>query len=206
LSNDTISHYHQNADDFAALYDSMAAQEVHRSWFDRLVQVPVGRALDVGAGSGRDVRWLASLGWQVTAVEPAAALRQRAESRATSSVTWVDDRLPDLARVRSGHARFELILLSAVWMHIEPDARPQALKALARLLADGGLMVITLRFGPSAAQRPMYPVSLDELRALSAPLGMSVEALSDGALETDQLNRPDVSWQTVLLRHVAGGS
>jgi hypothetical protein len=79
------------------------------------------------------------------------------------------------------------------------------LKGLASLLDQGGLMVFTLRFGPADPQRPMYPVSLDELRALAGPLAMSVETLSGGVLEKDQLDRPEVSWQTVLLRHVAGG-
>lgn len=205
MSNDPISYYHQNARTFMAQYDSMDAQQVHARWSDRLAQLPVGRALDVGAGSGRDARWLAALGWQVTAVEPAAALRQRAQCCAASAIAWVDDRLPDLAQVRSHSPQFGLILLSAVWMHVTPASRPAALKGLASLLDQGGLMVFTLRFGPADPQRPMYPVSLDELRALAGPLAMSVETLSGGVLEKDQLDRPEVSWQTVLLRHVAGG-
>jgi protein-L-isoaspartate O-methyltransferase len=208
LSNDTIQHYHLNAKAFVAQYDSMAAQQVHRLWLDQLAQSPSGRSLDIGAGSGRDARWLASKGWQVTAVEPAEALRRAAQSieavhGTEPAIDWVDDRLPALARVRAENSKFNLILLSAVWMHIELQSRPMALKALVRLLAEGGLMVITLRFGPADPLRPMHPVSADEVQAIAAPLGVSVEALSGGALEKDPLNRSEVRWQTLLLRHSA---
>ncbi len=206
MSQDTIQHYHLNAKEFVAQYDSMAAQQVHRLWCDRLAQMPAGRALDIGAGSGRDARWLASLGWQVTAVEPAAALRRAAQSSeagqsAEPAIVWVEDQLPHLARVRVENPTFDLILLSAVWVHLAPESRPAALKALVSLLAEAGLMVMTLRFGPADPLRPMYPVSADEVQALAAPLGMSVEVLSGAARERDQLDRPEVSWQTLLLRH-----
>ena len=40
--------------------------------------------MDVGAGSGRDAAWLASLGYNVTGVEPAQAMRR--EETAVRSV------------------------------------------------------------------------------------------------------------------------
>lgn len=212
MSNDTIQHYHQNAEEFVAQYDSLAAHQVHSLWLDKLAEIPLGSALDIGAGSGRDARWMASLGWQVTAVEPADALRRAAQcieagQGAEPAIAWVDDQLPHLARVRAGNPTFDLILLSAVWMHITPDSRRVALAALVSLLAEAGMMVMTLRFGPADPLRPMYPVSADEVQALAAPLGVSVEVLSGTALEKDQLNRSEVHWQTLLLRHtVAEGS
>ncbi len=58
----------------------------------------VGAALDIGAGSGRDARALAAHGLNVTAVDhpPDFVLSGR---RATSGIRWIDDRLPDLARI-----------------------------------------------------------------------------------------------------------
>jgi FkbM family methyltransferase len=35
--------------------------------------------LDIGAGSGRDAAWLASLGYEVIAVEPSAAMVREAQ-------------------------------------------------------------------------------------------------------------------------------
>ena len=47
-------------------------------WTVNLLPRPPGRALDVGAGTGRDAAWLARLGFQVVAVEPSGVLRGHA--------------------------------------------------------------------------------------------------------------------------------
>lgn len=49
-------------------------------------------ALDVGAGSGRDAAWLASLGYEVVAAEPAAGMRIEAQRRHPDPrIRWLDD-------------------------------------------------------------------------------------------------------------------
>ena len=68
----------------------------------------------------RNARALAERGWQVVAVEPADNLRQLGRAHtAGHNVTWLDDRLPSLAKVRTLSQRYSLILVSAVWMHLE---------------------------------------------------------------------------------------
>ena len=59
-----------------------------------LADLPPGRAVDLAAGEGRNAIWLASRGWDVTAVDfSQVALdkgRRLAESqRLAGSVTWV---------------------------------------------------------------------------------------------------------------------
>jgi SAM-dependent methyltransferase len=79
--------------------------------------------LDVGAGSGRDAAWFAANGYDVVAVEPSDAMLAHARKLHPSSrIHWVSDSLPDLANVRRLGLSFNLILLSAVWMHIPPAA------------------------------------------------------------------------------------
>ncbi|GGO81937.1 hypothetical protein GCM10011348_22100 [Marinobacterium nitratireducens] len=202
MTNKTIDTYHRQAQGFADQYDSVPAEQVHGEWLTVLQSMPAGRALDVGAGSGRDARWLDAMGWKVTAVEPAQALRTTAQRSTPASVEWVEDRLPELGRVTAAEQTFELILLSAVWMHLLPEQRRRALEVLAGLLAPGGLMVITLRFGPSDPARPMYEVSVSELKTLAAPLGLSLTTEESGS--EDFLGRREVRWQTVLIRHRGG--
>ena len=43
--------------------------EPNRFVVDELADLPPGRALDLGAGEGRNSVWLAARGWQVTAVD-----------------------------------------------------------------------------------------------------------------------------------------
>lgn len=203
MSQHTIAHYAAQAQAYAQLYDSLDATAVHAEWLPLLATMTPGAALDVGAGSGRDARWLASRGWHVTAVEPASPLRMLAAQQASPMITWLDDSLPALAKVPTPANGYPLILLSAVWMHIPPAQRASALTRLAQLLAPDGKIIISLRFGPSDPARPMYKVSLAELSALCQPLQLQVTEATTTA-QQDQLQRPDVYWKTAIISPVVG--
>ncbi|WP_051328528.1 class I SAM-dependent methyltransferase [Geminicoccus roseus] len=114
---DPISAYHAKASVLAARYEAVTAKTVHAALLSFLPQGAGLLALDVGAGSGRDAAWLAGLGYEVVAVEPAAGMRAEAQERHPDPrIRWLDDRLPDLAAVHRLGLAFDLILLSAVWM------------------------------------------------------------------------------------------
>jgi SAM-dependent methyltransferase len=153
--------------------------------------------LDVGAGSGRDAAWFAAHGYDVVAVEPSDAMLAHARTLHPSSrIHWVSDSLPDLANVRRLGLSFDLILLSAVWMHIPPAARQRSLRKLATLLAPKGRIAISLRLGHPDAERAMYEVSLQELTSLAQQFGLRVVRTSDSH---DKLGRSEVSWTNVVL-------
>src|SRR5262249_3188394 len=94
---------------------------------------------------------------------------------------------------------FDLILLSAVWMHVAPADRARAFRKLINLLNPGGLIAITLRHGPngSDAERAFHPVSLAELETLVH----NHVAFVDRSIEAkDELGRSDVRWTQVAIR------
>ena len=195
----TIAHYHLNAARFQAQYDSVAAEDVHAEWASLLQGRTPGPALDIGAGSGRDALWLTQKGWQVTAVEPAQGLRERGQQTTGDPVQWRDSLLPHLSDLDTPDRGYDLILLSAVCMHLLPSDRPQAFTRLVELLSTTGLLIITLRFGPSDPERPMYAVSVDELAQLAQSQGLVFSVLGEGESQ-DQLARAEVSWQTVCIQ------
>ncbi|MDO6682552.1 MULTISPECIES: bifunctional 2-polyprenyl-6-hydroxyphenol methylase/3-demethylubiquinol 3-O-methyltransferase UbiG [unclassified Oceanobacter] len=200
----SVDFYHRHAKRLADCYDGLTVEQVHGSWLPLVPVQPGARALDVGAGCGRDACWLAQQGWHVTAVEPAAGMREIGQQRSTAlelgsdQLQWIDDSLPALKKVPD--ERYQLILLSAVWMHLSIAHRPVALRRLVQMLADTGVIVMTLRSGSGDPERPMYPVSAVEVRAIAKPLKISVEELTPRADRGDLLERPEVSWQTVILR------
>ncbi|MDM4762119.1 class I SAM-dependent methyltransferase [Galbitalea sp. SE-J8] len=102
-----------------------------------LADLPPGRALDLGAGEGRNALWLAARGWRVTAVDYAeqgvATGRSRAESEGLE-LEWV---VADLREWRTD-ARFDLVLLSFV--HIGAEALATVVRAAP--LAPGGTLAI----------------------------------------------------------------
>ena len=78
----------------------------------------------------------------------------------------MNDALPDLRALRALGRRFDLVLLSAVWMHVAPKGRERALRILSELLGPSGLLVITLRLGGDGAEnsaRGFHDTSAEEL-------------------------------------------
>ena len=194
----TINHYSSNAEHYYSLYQSISASSVHGYLEQALANITPSTALDVGAGSGRDANWLAAKGWQVTATEPAEALLKLAKQHSNEKVSWCNAALPALEHLPNPHQQFELILLSAVWMHLPSEERPAAIKRLSELLSNTGRMYISLRFGPSDPERPMYPVSYEQLQALAADNGLTARNLNP-VPSKDGLQRSDVEWVTVEL-------
>lgn len=120
-----------------------------RRRFDTLAEhLPApGRALDVGAAAGFASRVLAERGWQVRAIEPSDAARERLAA-ALGDGTLVGRTLED-AQVEP--ASFELVTLFDVIEHL-----PDPLAALARaraLLAPGGRLVLETQNVASRAAR-----------------------------------------------------
>jgi 2-polyprenyl-3-methyl-5-hydroxy-6-metoxy-1,4-benzoquinol methylase len=152
-------------------------------------------AVDVGAGAGRDAAALARRGYQVVAVEPVRELREVAQRLdSNEDISWVQDSLPELSRVRG---TFELALLSAVWMHLPPTMRGQAMARLAALLAPAGLLVISLRRGDPPKDRVMFDVPAEDVARDGERAGLRfVRLVEEGA---DRLGRAGVWWQTIAL-------
>ena len=189
-------HYELNAPQLVAQYESRTFEDVHDGLLDLLPEA--GKTvLDVGSGSGRDAAWLAARGYDVIAVEPCSEMRSLAMTLHRSArIRWLDDCLPDLAQVRRLGLSFDLILLSAVWMHVPTHERDRALRKLAMLLAPNGRIAISLRFGTPDAGRAMHEVSQHELAHLAQQFGLRiVRSLNSN----DKLGRSDVKWTTVVL-------
>jgi SAM-dependent methyltransferase len=197
VSWDTVAPYNRGFREFSAAFESFGFEDLHRGALAFLPARP-GLALDIGAGSGRDARWLTGRGWEVVAVEPAAAMREAAQAaHPDSAVRWLDDRLPALAGVHRLGLAFDLVWLSGVWMHVSPEERKRAMRKIATLLKPGGRLVMTLRHGPAAEDRPMWPVDAHEVERLGLDFGLTLRVATE--LADDLQGRPDVRWQTVIL-------
>jgi SAM-dependent methyltransferase len=185
--------YAAAADSLARQYESVTFEEVHAPVLHLL---PAGgRALDVGAGTGRDAAALAERGFAVTAVEPTSELRAHGmRLHAAKAITWLDDGLPDLAVLAGRAESFDLILLTAVWMHLDADERLRAMARIAAHLAPGGRLFMTLRHGPVPEGRRMFDVSGDETNALARANGLT-SLLNE--VRPDMFGRDGVTWSVL---------
>lgn len=188
--------YGENAAVLADQYESITFADVHRDVV-HLFPVRPSTVLDVGAGSGRDAAALARLGHKVVAIEPTEGLRHEGQQRhAALAIEWMDDHLPALSAVRDSARRFDLILLTAVWMHLGRPEREIGMATLAGLLAPGGQVVMSLRHGPVPANRVMFDVSAEETIELAARHGLRCLHRSE---REDMLGRGDVTWSFLSL-------
>ena len=180
----------------AESYESVDPAVLHQALVSHLLPAPAA-ILDVGAGSGRDAAWLAEQGYSVLAVEPSDTMRKEGQRRHPQpAITWLSDSLPGLEAVFRLGAAFDVILLSAVWMHVPPGDRPRAFRKLVTLLKPGGKLCISLRLGPPVPDRDMHPVDVDEIEALARNHGLAVLELEQSP---DRLGRSEVSWVQVVL-------
>jgi SAM-dependent methyltransferase len=188
--------YDGESDNLALQYESITFEQVHAPVLHLLPEAP-GRALDIGAGTGRDAAALAVRGFSVVAVEPTAQLRAHGgRIHAGQSITWIDDGLPDLPVLAARGERFDLILLTAVWMHLDATERDRAMARLADLAAPGARIVMTLRHGPVPAGRRMFDVAADDTVALAAVHGLT--RLFE-TRRSDMFGRPGVTWSVLVL-------
>jgi SAM-dependent methyltransferase len=193
-----MSYYSDNAEALFERYNSADPAKLHADWLKHLPERP-GVACDIGAGTGRDANWLAEKGWDVIAVEPEAAFREHAKDQSHPNVSWLDDKLPELNRLRKLNQRFNLILLSGVWMHLPEKQRRRAFRILTELLNPGGILVISLRHSSDAEEvrsRRHYEVSVEELEHLARERAVAVKAVSE---RSDGLGRDHVYWETAVL-------
>ena len=189
--------YGESADALVKQYESLSFADVHSDTLP-LIPTPPSRVLDVGAGTGRDAAALDALGHTVVAVEPTPELRAHGQRlHRAAAITWIDDALPDLDKVHARGERFDLVMLTAVWMHLDPSQRERAMARVAALLQLGGLMTLLLRHGPVPAGRRMFEVSAAETRALADHHGLKAVHDSERAA---LLGGGAVWWSVLALR------
>jgi SAM-dependent methyltransferase len=189
--------YGETADERVKQYESIGFADVHGDLLHLFPTTP-SRIIDIGAGTGRDAAAFAALGHTVTAVEPTPELLAHARRlHGDLPITWIDDALPDLDRVHALGERYDLVMLTAVWMHLDQAQRERAMSRVAPLLRPGGLMTLSLRHGPVPAGRRMFDVSNAETRALAARHGLAtIHESESGAL----LGGPAVRWNRLAFR------
>lgn len=145
---------------------------------------PPGRALDLGAGEGRHAVWLASLGWEVTAVDFSAVGLAKGEARAAERDLAVDWVVADARSWQPGEdAAYDLLLVA--YLHLPEDVLSRA----AGWLAPGGALVVVghalrnLTEGVGGPSDPALLHTVEQLRSVAARL--EVERCEEVVRPTD---------------------
>ncbi|KXH81297.1 class I SAM-dependent methyltransferase [Chryseobacterium kwangjuense] len=135
---------------------SIVFTELHKDFIPFIPEIS-GRILDLGAGIGRDASEFSAMGHSVTALEPSEALLEAGKKLyPDASIHWVQDSLPDLQNLDSD-LKFDFILASGVWNHLNPDEQQCVFIKISKFLSDNGIFALSLRNGPAGAGSCIFP-------------------------------------------------
>ena len=192
-----ITYYDANVDRLMSLYESVSFEDVHAPLLPYLND-DIESVLDIGAGSGRDAAALARRGYEVVAIEPSEQMRHQAMSRHPGkNIKWVDDRLPCISQVGNQRHQFDLVIVSAVMMHLGEQEIPPSLERMFMLLKIGGILYLTLRIGEAIPDREIWCVNPENIKEQAKDIGFDLILFHNSS---DELGRPEIKWSTLMFR------
>ena len=172
----TSQYYRSHAAELTKRYDAVVSSV---SRYFRVAFTEGARLLDVGAGSGRDMAMLQSMGYDVYGVEPCDEMLAQAEANHPELASRLAiGQLPDLGKPFGGD--FDGILCSAVLMHLPREAIFDAAFAMRSALKDGGTILMSVPLSRPGYRQPAP-------RRPRQALHRSAAGLFGSAVRTDRL-------------------
>ena len=190
-----------DAADWNARYDTdelVWSAEPNRFLPPEVEGLPVGRALDLACGEGRNAVWLATQGWSVTGVDFSdVGLAKAARLAADNDVigVWIE---ADVTAWRPPTEGFDLVIV--FYLQLPAEHRRAAIRtAISSLAVDGVFLLVAhdllnLSEGYGGPQSPAVLTTaedvLDDITAAELELG--VELVTERAERVDRpVTTPD---------------
>lgn len=161
----------------------------NRFLVEEVADLPPARALDLGAGEGRNAIWLAELGWRVTAVDFARAALDKARRIAASRGVEVGLVQADLTEYRPEEAAFDLVIV--LYLHLPWTEMTTVLGRARAAVARGGTFLLighdraNLEHGHGGPQSPEVLYTADQVARVLDGLEIQEAGIRRRAVETD---------------------
>jgi SAM-dependent methyltransferase len=142
ITDTTLEHYNQRADDFwEGTRDHDVGQNV-ASLLQYIEAVPPFAILDFGCGPGRDLKTFAELGHSAVGVDGSARFAEMARNYSGCQVLHQDFLKLDLPA-----STFDGVFANASLQHVPSQELPQVLSALHRTLKPRGILFASMPRG-----------------------------------------------------------
>ncbi|WP_300244762.1 class I SAM-dependent methyltransferase [Pseudomonas sp.] len=157
---------------------------------------PRGKILDVGCGTGRDIKHFQSLGFLVDGLEPSKNMATLANARTHAHIFNIPIEAIDLKEHYDG------VWACASLVHVKKDLFPKTIEAIIKSLKYGGYLYISLKEGNGQAR-------LEDGRLFSyftkEEIFKTVDLLPNASIvkfwsSTDSAGREDVTWLNTIIQ------
>ncbi len=200
IDTQTLQFYADNAVNVAEKYDSCTGGIADYFYDSFKTDMKI---LDVGCGSGRDLRILHEMKYQADGVDSCEAFVEIANKSNTQyGSTVLQDELPELEKVED--KSYEGILCSAVLMHLPEEELFDASFAIRRILKEKGRLLLSIPLHDETINRQTKRDSDDRLFNGIPPeqLHLLFERIGFKLVTRwntkDSLNRNHRKWATML--------
>ncbi|MET0999056.1 MAG: class I SAM-dependent methyltransferase [Marmoricola sp.] len=102
---------------------------------NELTDLPPGRALDLACGEGRNARWLAERGWEVTAMDFSPVAVEKGRSL-HADIDW------QVGDARTAQLPQDLDLVLIAYLQIRPEERTPVMRRAFEALRPGGRFLV----------------------------------------------------------------
>ncbi len=165
-----------------------------------LAEMPIGSAIDLGAGEGRNAVWLASRGWAVTAVDFSRAGLDKAARLAAEHGVSIEFVEADATRYQPDRL-VDLVVIS--YLQLDPDDRRTVLEHAKTWLVEGGTLFIiahdrsNIDRGYGGPSSPEVCYTIDETLAALDGLTIDTATVVDRVVRVDDVEH--VALDTLVM-------
>lgn len=190
--NSTIDYYNRNAESY---FDRTADVDFSGTYERFLKYIPIGgRIMDLGCGSGRDVKWFCEHGYDACGLDASEELVAQAREHYRVHV--------EIGAIESWHAEvpYDGIWCCAALMHLEVSECRQFFHNLEHNLKPGGAIYISVKTGVQTGldeeSRYFRDFQEDDIHELvNLCKGLEIKELW---YTEDTLARDDFKWLNVI--------
>lgn len=189
--NETIDYYNNHADEYFARTSQVEFGYVYERF---LRYVPKGgRIMDLGCGSGRDVKWFCDHGYEAYGLDASEELVElaRKEFGVDASVGLIEDWIAE--------EPFDGLWCCAALMHLDDESIARFFMNVKHNLKTIGALLLStksgIETGRDAQGRYFRDFNEQEIYKLAEKNGMSVEELW---YTEDKLRRDSFRWMNVI--------
>lgn len=186
-----MKYYEENHEAFIERTLHIDMEEQYKLFCNRLN--PGSTILDIGCGSGRDLKYFRSVGYQPLGLEPSSKLAEHA--RQYSKCEIMETTIQDF----ESQNQFDGVWASASLLHLSPGELMQALEKISSFMHAGSVFYCSFKYGDEELMREGRYYNDLTLESFSSLKPDTLEVISSRVTEQE---RPDLTqkWLNLLLQ------